>query len=126
MSSPPPPPPPPPGYGPPGQQPPPAPPPGYPSYGFSPYGGPPALEHPQGTSILVLGILSLVVCGVLGPFAWKMGNTALGEIDSSGQRYSNRGNVTAGRICGIIGTVLLALQVLFFLVVILGMVAATR
>ena len=39
-------------------------------------------QHPQGTTILVLGILSLVVCGILGPFAWSMGNKALREINA--------------------------------------------
>ncbi len=72
-------------------------------------------EHPQGTTILVLGILSLVVCGFLGPFAWSMGNKALREIDASGEMWSNRGNVTAGRICGIISTCLLAAGVVLFI-----------
>ena len=67
-------------------------------------------EHPNGTTILVLGILSLVACGVFGPFAWAMGNTALREMNADpGVTWSNRGNVTAGRICGIIGTCFLIL-----------------
>ncbi|HEY3482639.1 MAG TPA: hypothetical protein VGL02_27450 [Streptomyces sp.] len=36
-------------------------------YGYPPPGY--GVEHPQGTTVLVLGILSLVICGVLGPFA---------------------------------------------------------
>src|SRR5438128_1906635 len=36
----------------------------------------------NGTVILVLGILSLVVCGLLGPVAWVMGNRDLKEIRS--------------------------------------------
>ena len=48
--------------------------PGYQPYGPGRYGG---YEHPQGTTILVLGILSLVVCGILGPIAWSMGSKAL-------------------------------------------------
>ena len=40
-----------------------------------PGGYPPsAPNHPQAITILVLGILSLVACQVLGPFAWVMGN----------------------------------------------------
>jgi hypothetical protein len=75
------------------------------------------VDHPQGTTILVLGILSIVVCGVLGPFAWNMGNQTLREIDANpGIVYRNRGNVTAGRICGMIGCALMVLQVLFFIV----------
>src|SRR5262245_41781377 len=34
----------------------------------------------RGTLILVLGILSLVICGLLGPFAWVMGNNDLREM----------------------------------------------
>ena len=50
-------------------------------------------EHPNGTTILVLGILSLVACGVFGPFAWAMGNTALREMNADpGVTWSNRGN----------------------------------
>ncbi len=73
------------------------------------------VEHPRGTTVLVLGILSLMACGLLGPFAWKMGATAIDEMDAQPEVYwSNRGNVTAGRICGIIGTAFLAIGVLFF------------
>jgi hypothetical protein len=75
------------------------------------------VEHPDGTTILVLGILSLVVCGILGPFAWNMGNKALREMNADpGVVYRNRGNVTAGRLCGMIGCAMLVLQVLLFVV----------
>ncbi|MEO3867832.1 DUF4190 domain-containing protein [Nonomuraea sp. B12E4] len=77
----------------------------YPNYGPSSYG--PPQSHPNGTTILVLGILGLVVCSFIAPFAWSMGNKALREIDESGYYFDNRGSVQAGRICGIIGTVLL-------------------
>ncbi|WP_188196020.1 DUF4190 domain-containing protein [Nonomuraea sp. SYSU D8015] len=83
----------------------------YPNYGPPHYG--PQYTHPNGTTILVLGILSLVVCGLLGPFAWSMGNKALREIDESGYPYENRGYVQAGRICGIISTVLLIIGFAF-------------
>jgi hypothetical protein len=73
--------------------------------------------HPQGTTILVLGILSLVICGLLGPVAWVMGNNAIAEIDRNPSAYSNRGSVQAGRICGIVATVLL---VVFLLVAIIA------
>ncbi len=77
------------------------------------------MQHPSGTSILVLGILSLVVCGILGPIAWSMGSTAVREMDAQPTlNWTNRGNVTAGRICGIIGTCLLALQIIWILVII--------
>ncbi|WP_084958611.1 DUF4190 domain-containing protein [Thermoactinospora rubra] len=96
-----------------------------PQYGSGPqYGGP--LTHPNGTTILVLGILSIVVCGFLGPFAWNMGNKALREIDGSGQIYENRGMVQAGRICGIIGTIFLIIGVVFgILWIVLAVIAAS-
>ena len=39
-------------------------------------------EDSQATTILVLGILSLVVCQILGPIAWVMGNNELAGIDA--------------------------------------------
>lgn len=95
-------------------------------YGYGPYGGGPA-DHPRGTVVLVLGVLSLVltaVCAVgvvLGPVAWIMGNGVIKEIDASPGRYANRGQVQAGRICGIVATVLLIVGILaavaFFVVI---------
>ena len=84
---------------------------------------PGGLEHPQGTTILVLGILSVVLCQILGPFAWVMGRRALSEIDASGRSYTNRTMVQAGMICGIVGTVFLALGLVwlvFILIVTIG------
>ena len=81
-------------------------------YGAAAYGPPPP-SHPQAVTILVLGILSLVLCGFLGIPAWVMGNRVLREIDSSGGAIGGRGQVQAGRICGIIATVLLIVGVVF-------------
>ncbi len=54
--------------------------------------------------VLVLGILSISCFGiVLGPIAAIMGKNALDEIDANPQAYTNRGQVLAGMICGIIG-----------------------
>src|SRR3954465_2532470 len=72
----------------------PPPPPGYAQY--SPYGGGGSREHPQGTTILLLGILRLVICGLLGPVAWIMGQKAIREMDSDpSTSYMNRGKVNA-------------------------------
>ena len=68
----------------------------------------PSGNHPEGTKILVLGILGVTLCGILAPFAWVVGNRVLREIDqSNGMMTGNRGLVVAGRILGIIGTILL-------------------
>ncbi|MGI9602061.1 MAG: DUF4190 domain-containing protein [Acidimicrobiales bacterium] len=97
------------------QQPPTAAPP-QPGYGA---GGFP-VEHPKGTTVLILGICSLVVCGILGPVAWAMGNTALAEIDAAPGRYSNRGNVVAGRICGMVATAFMALAVVGVIILVIA------
>jgi hypothetical protein len=102
--------------------PPPPPAPGYGSPYGSPYGG---YEHPQGTTILVLGILSLVVCQLLGPVAWVMGNNAIAEIDRNPMAYTNRSAVQAGRICGIIATALTALFVLFIVLLMAAAASST-
>ncbi|WP_327110700.1 DUF4190 domain-containing protein [Nocardia sp. NBC_01730] len=93
-----------------------------PPYGYQAYGayGPPP-DHPQATTILILGILGLALCQLMGPFAWVMGKRALNEIDASGGAIGGRGNVNAGYICGIIASVLLILSLLVVgLVVVLG------
>ena len=114
QGSPPPPPPPPPGSGDGGYLPPP--PPGGGDYGAPPppMGGGP-VDHPKGTTILILGILSLVCCSPLGIAAFVMGNTALKEIDAQPGRYANRQIVQIGRILGIVGMVFLALTLIWFL-----------
>ena len=67
-----------------------------------------ASEHPEGTTIMVLGILSLVICGLLGPFAWVKGNRAMAEMNSQPHTiWTNRGQVRAGQICGIVSSCLL-------------------
>ena len=83
-------------------------------------------NHPQATTVLVVGILGLVLCQLISPFAWVMGNRVVREIDSAGGAYGGRDQANIGRILGIIGTALLALGILaliFFLVV--GGLAAT-
>jgi hypothetical protein len=81
-----------------------------------PYNAP--RDHPQTTTVLILGILGLAVCQVLGPFAWSMGNKALREIDSSNGQLGGRDTTNVGRILGIIATAILVLAVVSFLFVI--------
>ncbi|GAA0619139.1 DUF4190 domain-containing protein [Kribbella sandramycini] len=77
-------------------------------------------DHSRATVSLVLGLVAL--CAgiiVLAPVAWWLGNQAVREIDASPGVYNNRGMAQAGKILGIIGTVLLILGVIFLL----GMIA---
>ena len=69
---------------------------------------------------LVLGILGIVLCPLLGPVAWVLGRKGEQEIDSSGGAVGGRGLATAGKVLGIVGTVL----ILFVAVALLVLVAA--
>ncbi len=89
---------------------PPPPPMQQPGYGYRP-------DHPRATVSLVLGIVSLVLCSILGPVAWVIGGRTVSEIDASGGQYGGRGQAMAGKVCGIIATVLLALGILFAIAV---------
>lgn len=72
------------------------------------------VDHPKGTMILVLGILSLICsCSPLGIAAWLMGNTALKEIDAQPGRYGNRQLVQIGRILGIVAVVLMVIGIIW-------------
>ena len=94
---------------------PPPPPPGQPpsgnyppnQYGMTPYGGFAPPDHQQAVLVLILGILGLVLCQVISPFAWVMGNRVIAEIDASNGQVGGRSTANAGRICGIVGTCLI-------------------
>jgi|SRR5680860_1424396 len=106
----------------PNQQPPGQPAYGQPGYGYPQQGMPPmqyAPDHPKATTALVLGILGVVVCQVLGPFAWVVGKKTVDEIDASHGQVGGRGAAQAGYILGIVGTVLLGVAILFVIVYIL-------
>lgn len=70
----------------------------------------------RGTLILVLGILSLVVCAPLGIAAWVMGTGDLKQMDAGTMDPAGRGMTRAGKICGMIGTILLILGIIFFFI----------
>ena len=68
----------------------------------------------RGTLILVLGILGLVVCAPLAIAAWVMGSGDLKQMDPGAMDPSGRGNTQAGKICGIIGTILMVIVIIVF------------
>jgi hypothetical protein len=88
-------------------------------YGGQPYGAPPQ-EHPQGTLILIFGILGIFIT-IFAPIAWYLGNKARAEIQASGIHYSNEQNVSIGRMLGkiftIIAIVSIALGIIFWIIV---------
>jgi uncharacterized membrane protein YjgN (DUF898 family) len=82
-------------------------------------------EDSQATVSLVLGILGLIICNILAPFAWAIGNTEVNAIDAGRRDPANRGMAQAGKILGIIGTVLLIIGVVVGLVfLVVALVAA--
>src|SRR4051794_16189109 len=38
-----------------------------------------AADHPKATTALILGILGIVVCGFIAPFAWRIGKRTVDE-----------------------------------------------
>ncbi|MFX4272335.1 hypothetical protein ACQBAR_14040 [Propionibacteriaceae bacterium Y1685] len=84
----------------------------------SPYGtAQVAPPHPQATMIMVLGILSVVGFSITGPFAWYMGSKALKEVDADNRVHAERGSIVAGKVMGIIGSVLLVFVVIYLIFV---------
>ena len=75
----------------------------------------PVPDHPKATTAMVLGIVGVVVCGVVAPFAMVMGKRTLAEIDASQGRLGGRGQAQAGYVLGLVGTILLGVAVLFLL-----------
>ena len=79
----------------------------------------------RGTLILVFGILGLVVCAPFGIAAWVMGNGDLKEMDAGTMDASGRPLTNAGRICGMIATILLAVGLVVGIAVFaIGMLSA--
>jgi hypothetical protein len=93
-----------------------------PGYGYPQYGPPP--KHPNATTAMVLGIVAVaggLVCALpllVAPFAWFTGTKAVRDIDESRGAQSGRGEAMAGKVLGIIGTVLLALVIAFIVLMI--------
>ena len=73
----------------------------------------------RGVLILVLGILGIVCCFICGIIAWVMGNNDMREMDAGRMDPTGRGLTQAGKICGMVGTILwivgIAIQLLFLL-----------
>jgi hypothetical protein len=65
---------------------------------------------------LVLGIVSVVFCPLCAPFAWYYGQRAEQLVDASGGVLGGRGEATAGKILGIVMSVLMLLGVALLIV----------
>jgi hypothetical protein len=89
-----------------------------------PYGqqyGPPPQEHPQGTLILIFGIVGIFI-SLFAAIAWYLGANAMKEIRATGIRYSNESNIDTGRLLGKIVTIitLVGLAIVFLIWFVFG------
>ncbi len=89
-------------------------------YGQQPYTMPPMQEHPQGTLILIFGILGIFIT-IFAPIAWYLGNKAKRDIQTSGIQYTNEQNIAVGRMLGkiftIIAIVSIVLVIIFWIII---------
>ena len=67
-------------------------------------------------TVLVLGVLAIVVCGLCGPFAWSMGNRVEREVNASQGRWGGGTETTVGKVLRIVATALLAVTAMLFVV----------
>ena len=64
------------------------------------------VEPHRATTVLVLGILGLVCCGVCGIIAWIFGNEDIRKMNNGQMDMSGYDTTRIGRLLGIIATVL--------------------
>jgi hypothetical protein len=90
------------------------------------YGAAPP-EYPQGTLILIFGIIGIFF-SLFGAIAWYLGANAMKEIQATGIRYSNESNINTGRILGKIVTIiaLVGLGIAFVLWLLFALIFAVR
>jgi uncharacterized membrane protein YidH (DUF202 family) len=83
------------------------------------------MQPHRGTLILVLGILGIVLCPICGIVAWVLGNADLKAIAAGQMDPAGEGTTKAGKICGIIATILMVVGVVVWvLLMVLGFGAA--
>jgi cellobiose-specific phosphotransferase system component IIC len=67
----------------------------------------------QAVTALILGILGILCCQLLAPIAWYLGNQELRSIKEGRSAAAGQGFASAGKIMGIIGTVLFVLSLIW-------------
>ena len=79
----------------------------------------------RGVLILILGILSFVLCGIVSAIpAWIMGSGDLKQMDAGAMDPAGRGMTQAGKILGMIACILTVLGVVVFIALMaLGLLA---
>ncbi|MEM9284093.1 MAG: DUF4190 domain-containing protein [Verrucomicrobiota bacterium] len=83
------------------------------------------MEPHRGTTVLVLGILGLVVCQICGIIAWVMANKDIPKMEAGTMDPEGLGQTKAGKICGIISVILLAVIIVIYgIMIVIGVGAA--
>lgn len=89
-----------------------------------PFAAPPPANEPGRRNAegaipaLILGIVGLVFCPLVAPFAWFLGRKAERLVDASNGTLSGRGEATAGKILGIVACVLMIVGIVLLIVLI--------
>jgi hypothetical protein len=79
----------------------------------------PPMKAEGAVAALVLGILGIVLCPLCAPVAWGMGRKAERLVDASGRTLGGRGEATAGKILGMIGTAFIILAIIAFIALVI-------
>lgn len=79
----------------------------------------PGMKPHRATMVLVLGILGIVLCFIPGIIAFILGGKDLEEMKNGTMDPSGMSLTKAGRICGIIGTILQVGGFLLWLVLVI-------
>lgn len=79
--------------------------------------GQPQSASTQAITALILGILGIICCGLMAPVAWYIGNQELKAIQSGTAPVAGQGLATAGKILGMIGSIILVFSIfwIFFM-----------
>ena len=75
------------------------------------------VEPHRGALILTFGIMSIVCCFPFGIAAWIMGNNDMQQIEAGMMNPSGKGITNAGKICGIVGTIIGILTTGFWILI---------
>jgi hypothetical protein len=79
-------------------------------------GQPTVMKPHRGATVLVLGILGIVLCFICGIIAWIMGQGDLKEMSQGQRDPEGYGLTRAGMICGIVGTGLAVVGLLWWII----------
>lgn len=96
----------------------------YPPQPYGQPGGPAVQDHPQGTTVFVLGIVGIFF-GICAPIAWYLGNKTLKDIASTGMQFTNESQIRTGRILGKVFTIIYAVMIVLYIAFIVIAVAVS-